>query len=425
VRLRLDVLNVLANRPGGRATLDEVKREAGAFAPSESQTEQLKRFPEISEIDIFTSGLVFRDNGFLQITDAGCSLLHSLESANVPVTSPTSPSLQMIDDLIGTDERQRIFDLELRETDRENGEGAATGPNQSRRAAEDVSAAGMLGTTSEQDGADTHEMTDPETPNRTANTGTGQPYSDEIDRVEAIRSADAVHRDHPVVVPLPGFRSTLQDSDRKSPRRAGFFAALTAKTRSAAGAWRNHFEHDTSNPTPARTAGSMGAAALAFLSFIALMACAAAMVALVQTRSLKTEIAMLDRELGPLRERLGKLERAEKTTLATEQQEAGQSKSAADKDKAGVERRVDQTALDLSREEIQVIREYIKPAPFTGPPAGPINVGDPVSGGTIPLPSPLTDKLPKLLGARFAIRNGAIVIVRRDSRQADAVLGPN
>jgi hypothetical protein len=30
-----------------------------------------------------------------------------------------------------------------------------------------------------------------------------------------------------------------------------------------------------------------------------------------------------------------------------------------------------------------------------------------------------------LLGARFAIRSGAIVIVRRDSHQADAVLGPN
>jgi len=32
--------------------------------------------------------------------------------------------------------------------------------------------------------------------------------------------------------------------------------------------------------------------------------------------------------------------------------------------------------------------------------------------------------LPKLLGARFAIRNGAIIIVRKDSQQADAVLAP-
>jgi hypothetical protein len=48
-----------------------------------------------------------------------------------------------------------------------------------------------------------------------------------------------------------------------------------------------------------------------------------------------------------------------------------------------------------------------------------------VTAGTIPLPSPLTDKIPKLLGARFTIRNGAIIILKRGSRQADAVLGPN
>jgi hypothetical protein len=177
VRLRLEVLNVLANRPDGRATLDEVKREAGAIAPSESQAEQLKRFPEIGEIDIFTSGLVFRDSGFLQITEAGRSLLHSLESANLPAFSPASPGPQMVDDLI-----------------------AATVPDRSRRVAEDVSATRMPGAISEQ------------------NDASGPP--------------DAVHQDHPVVAPLPGFRSTLQDSDRKS-RPVGLFAALTAKTRSA------------------------------------------------------------------------------------------------------------------------------------------------------------------------------------------------
>jgi hypothetical protein len=43
----------------------------------------------------------------------------------------------------------------------------------------------------------------------------------------------------------------------------------------------------------------------------------------------------------------------------------------------------------------------------------------------IPLPSPVTDKIPKLLGARFAIRNGTIIIVRKGSHQVDAVLAPN
>jgi hypothetical protein len=35
------------------------------------------------------------------------------------------------------------------------------------------------------------------------------------------------------------------------------------------------------------------------------------------------------------------------------------------------------------------------------------------------------EKIPKLLGARFATRNGSIIILRRDSRQADAVLPPS
>jgi len=86
--------------------------------------------------------------------------------------------------------------------------------------------------------------------------------------------------------------------------------------------------------------------------------------------------------------------------------------------------RSEQAPLTFSREEVQLIREYIKPAPFAGPAAPAVSVGDPVISGTIPFPSPLTEKVPKLLGARFAIRNGAIIIVRKDSQQADTVLAP-
>jgi hypothetical protein len=45
-----------------------------------------------------------------------------------------------------------------------------------------------------------------------------------------------------------------------------------------------------------------------------------------------------------------------------------------------------------------------------------------VVGAMIPLSSPLMEKVPKLLGAKFATRNGSIIILRRDSRQADAQL---
>jgi len=36
--------------------------------------------------------------------------------------------------------------------------------------------------------------------------------------------------------------------------------------------------------------------------------------------------------------------------------------------------------------DVRLVREYIKPAPFAGPAAPPINVGDPVTVVTIPRP---------------------------------------
>jgi len=89
------------------------------------------------------------------------------------------------------------------------------------------------------------------------------------------------------------------------------------------------------------------------------------------------------------------------------------------------ESRAEEAPLLLSREEIQLVRDYIKPAPVVGSSTTPINVGDPVTGPMIPFPSPVTEKVPKLLGARFTIRNGVIIIVRKDSGQADAVIRPN
>ena len=206
---------------------------------------------------------------------------------------------------------------------------------------------------------------------------------------------------------------------------AGFFAAAATKAQSLAGLWRAHVVHDTSNPKTQRATGSVLGAMLAFLGLAAVFACAAAALALVQLKSLKTEIATLHRELGPLKERVAKLEQAEKTKLEADQKEGGQIKLGAEKNKAGAEPSTDQSALNLSREEIQLIRDFIKPAPAGGTPAPAINVGDPIGVATIPLPSPLMEKVPKLLGGRFTTRNGSIIILRRDSRQADAVLPPS
>ena len=206
------------------------------------------------------------------------------------------------------------------------------------------------------------------------------------------------------------FGAKAQDTDRRPfDWLAGFFAAAATKAQSLAGLWRGHIVHDTSNPKTQRVTGSVVGAMLAFLSLAAVFACAAAALALVQLKSSKTEIATLHRELGSLKQRFARLEQAEKTKL----------------DKAGAEPNTEQSALNLSREEIQLIRDFIKPSPAGGTPAPAINVGDPVGVATIPLPSPLMEKVPKLLGGRFTTRNGSIIILRRDSRQADAVLPPS
>jgi hypothetical protein len=84
-------------------------------------------------------------------------------------------------------------------------------------------------------------------------------------------------------------------------------------------------------------------------------------------------------------------------------------------------------ALELSREEAQLVRDYIKVPPAPPGTAPTIQIGAVVPPAMLmPLPQQVVDKAPKLVGARFATdRNGAIVIVRSGSRQADAVINPN
>lgn len=132
-------------------------------------------------------------------------------------------------------------------------------------------------------------------------------------------------------------------------------------------------------------------------------------------------MAALHRDASYLRERLAKLEQVERANPVSDRPGEPQRKPEADEKKSGA----DQAALNLSREEVQLIRDYIKPAPSAGNGATAISVGDPVGSATIPLPSPLTEKIPRLLGARFTTRGGTIIIVKKDSRHADAVLAAN
>jgi hypothetical protein len=223
-------------------------------------------------------------------------------------------------------------------------------------------------------------------------------------------------------------RSKNHERGRMSPRLASLVAFIAVKKQFIFDIWRRHLTREISlasnrkNEHPIR---NVGGAAFALLSVVVVVACVLAAISFAQIQSLKSDIAGLRRELLPAKERIAKLEQIEKAKRDSDQEEEAQDKPDIEKNKPAGEIRSDQTALNLSREEIQLIREYIKPAPPAGTAAPAINVGDSVGGAMIPLPSQLTEKVPKLLGAKFTTRDGTIIIAKRDSRQADAVLGPN
>jgi len=120
---------------------------------------------------------------------------------------------------------------------------------------------------------------------------------------------------------------------------------------------------------------------------------------------MKSELASLQRELLPIKERVAKLDQIEMSKEAPD-------KASDQKTHSSRERRAEEAPLLFSREEIQLIRDYIKPAPVADSSTGAISIGDPVTGPTVPFPSALTEKMSKLFGVRFAIRDGAIIILK-------------
>jgi hypothetical protein len=260
----------------------------------------------------------------------------------------------------------------------------------------------------------------PEQPDGTNHQQSTQESSQTI----AIEAVDAAPRDPPAFL-RRSFGSKVQGPNGKSSKLSKPFAVTATKMRSVFDHWRRAFAQDTSIPKAEHRVVGIAGAAFAILILVVIVAGVGAAIAVGQIKSLKSDVAMLQRELLPLRVRLGKLEQAEKAKRDSGRQEEAQDEAYSEKNKAGGETRTDQAALNLSREEAQVIREYIKPAASSGTAAPAINVGDPIAGATIPLPSPITEKVPRLSGAKFTVRNGAIIILRRDSRQADAVLPPS
>ena len=132
---------------------------------------------------------------------------------------------------------------------------------------------------------------------------------------------------------------------------------------------------------------------------------------LAQLATGKNELAKLRAELAATKERVSRLEKHIAQT----------SSSAGDRSMVGpVPVQSATIPLSLTQEEASLVRNFIKL-----PPAA-IGIGDLVPEARLmPLPEVISEKVPKLRGARFTTdRNQAIVIVGNKNR-AEAIIGPN
>src|SRR5689334_3304493 len=116
VQFKFAILEILAKRPEGRASIDELWREWEDVA---ERKDRVGRFPDYEDVDLLEAGLVVLDQKSLQITATGRSVLRALEAFGSQPTESGHPdqsqSLQAIDHRIGAEQRRKIFDLGLRD----------------------------------------------------------------------------------------------------------------------------------------------------------------------------------------------------------------------------------------------------------------------------------------------------------------------
>ena len=419
MQLKFAMLEILAGRPEGCASIEDLWHEWEQAGQSQDAR---GRFSEFEGVDLLQAGLVVLEGDRLHIADAGRSVLRALDTLSQQVGEAGRPdqsqTLKAIDDLIGAELRTNIFDLRLR----------APGEISDLAPLDEEQAIGpeVAETETDADVDDEVEATAARTGYETA----------EIRDHDRYAEVDAPAIDLPSA---PGFFK--RDSGPRIPTPAGLAprtwklpAVLFSQFERFSLILRRHVaEGSTRIEAAGRTAGVRGAIITALI-MIAILVGAGFFIGVNQIKNLKSEITALERQLGPLKKQVADADQKEKKNNAEQTSQlqnqalftgAIEKSKNPEQSKSPLDDRPTPTALALSLDEVRLIREYIKPAPFTGPAAPAINVGDPVSIATIPLPSPLTDKVPKLLGGRFTIRNGSIVIIKRNSHQADAVLMPN
>jgi hypothetical protein len=91
---QITVLKVLAGHPEGRASLADLRHAVGILISSgRDWTDRTKRLAARAPgLDIFSQTLVLRDADGWQITDAGRTLLASLETPTAPAAEREAPS---------------------------------------------------------------------------------------------------------------------------------------------------------------------------------------------------------------------------------------------------------------------------------------------------------------------------------------------
>jgi hypothetical protein len=143
----------------------------------------------------------------------------------------------------------------------------------------------------------------------------------------------------------------------------------------------------------------------------------------IQLSTLKLEVASLKKELAGSTAKLARFE----ATVGAARSHPNEIKDGADARMLTSAGSIPRAPLVLTHDEVQFILAVIKVPPPPPGAAPKINVGDLLPDTVLaPLPEPITRKVPKLLGARFAVdRNRAIVVVAPDTNRVEIIINPS
>ena len=316
----------------------------------------------------------------MHLTDAGRSVLRALDVLSEQQTEFGHPdqlqSLKAIDDLLGTELRMKIFDLGLRAPEEIPDPKSLEDEMEVAGAEQSWTAEAALEGKAEAVASDLRE---------TSVGDAGLEYAGQIGTSLEGRPTAPGFLNRSVSRIRTPFRAARSTPPTAFASHFGRFSRIL----------RGHLAAGSSNiKIDGRPVGISGAV-VAALSLVVLLIGAGLFIGVTQIKSLKSEITALERQLRPLKKQAASASQPEKRGDG-EQNNQPPIPSSTEKGKNPPEDRPTPTGLVLSPDETRLIREYIKPAPFSGSAAPPINVGDPLTVATIPLPSPLTDKVPKL-----------------------------